>query len=240
MNKMDLFDGMRDFARTYGALCWNLSRSLQTKDMPHIYTTVLPNQVREDCALPLDGFASALLELESYIAALPRRRVDSVLSLVIDEARSTAMRTKVCERLRRRVSRLRWGSRLLLIFFAGVGAGASWYLWDNDWDWNWLASVGGGSLLLITLAVLLPGWLARWREHRERDQLDALFREEYRSELNQRDHAEDLGHLWQRVQPGLRRLLVSEGLGGIGRVSRRRLKKLEHCIEQDLRNMRSL
>ena len=48
MNKMDLFDGIRDFARTYGALCWNLSRGLNTKDMPHIYTTVIPGKVRDD------------------------------------------------------------------------------------------------------------------------------------------------------------------------------------------------
>ena len=67
MNKMDLFDGIRDFARTYGALCWNLSRSLQTKDLPHIYTTIIPELVRDDCLLPLDGFAAALLELEQYI-----------------------------------------------------------------------------------------------------------------------------------------------------------------------------
>ena len=69
-NKMDLFEGMRDFARTYGALCWNLSRSLPTKDLPHIYTTVLPSLARPNPRLPLDGFSTALRELEGYVAEL--------------------------------------------------------------------------------------------------------------------------------------------------------------------------
>ena len=42
LNKVDLFDNIRDFARTYGTLCWNLSKTIPTKDTPRIYTTYLP------------------------------------------------------------------------------------------------------------------------------------------------------------------------------------------------------
>ena len=41
-NKVDRFGTMRDFARAYGALCWNLARAYTRKDMPHIYNTYLP------------------------------------------------------------------------------------------------------------------------------------------------------------------------------------------------------
>src|SRR6056297_3472042 len=44
-NKVDTFNDVRDFARTYGSLCWNLSRVVRTKDMPHIYCTFIPNLV---------------------------------------------------------------------------------------------------------------------------------------------------------------------------------------------------
>ena len=76
---------------------------------------VLPNQVREECALPLDGFAAAFLELEAYIAELPERRVDSVLSHVLDEGQLVYIRGQVTEAARKDVRRWRIRS-----FFTGA------------------------------------------------------------------------------------------------------------------------
>ena len=45
MNKVDSFSNIRDFARAYGALCWNLSKVMDTKDLPHIYNTYIPDLV---------------------------------------------------------------------------------------------------------------------------------------------------------------------------------------------------
>ncbi|KEG07837.1 hypothetical protein DQ04_08691020 [Trypanosoma grayi] len=45
MNKVDMFDKATDFARAYGALCWNLSKVLEMKDIPRIYTTFVPVRV---------------------------------------------------------------------------------------------------------------------------------------------------------------------------------------------------
>src|SRR5690606_29406139 len=42
MNKMDNFRSMRDFARCYGTLCWNLGKVIRKKDIPQIYTTFVP------------------------------------------------------------------------------------------------------------------------------------------------------------------------------------------------------
>lgn len=42
MNKVDMFDRATDFARAYGALCWNLSKVITMKDIPRIYTTFVP------------------------------------------------------------------------------------------------------------------------------------------------------------------------------------------------------
>ncbi|ORC87901.1 uncharacterized protein TM35_000191450 [Trypanosoma theileri] len=44
MNKVDMFDKTTDFARAYGALCWNLSKVLTMKDIPRIYTTFVPTK----------------------------------------------------------------------------------------------------------------------------------------------------------------------------------------------------
>jgi hypothetical protein len=37
-NKCDNFTKMHDFARAFGALCWNLSKVIPRKDLPPIYT----------------------------------------------------------------------------------------------------------------------------------------------------------------------------------------------------------
>jgi GTPase SAR1 family protein len=45
LNKSDQFQTIHDFARAYGALCWNLSKVIQRKDLPRIYTLGLPPQL---------------------------------------------------------------------------------------------------------------------------------------------------------------------------------------------------
>lgn len=43
LNKADQFRKIHDFARAYGSLCWNLSKVIQRKDLPRIYTMCLPS-----------------------------------------------------------------------------------------------------------------------------------------------------------------------------------------------------
>ena len=46
LNKADQFTKMHDFARAYGTLGWNLSKVIQRKDLPPIYTMCLPKAYR--------------------------------------------------------------------------------------------------------------------------------------------------------------------------------------------------
>jgi hypothetical protein len=246
MNKMDLFDGMRDFARTYGALCWNLSRSLRTKDLPHIYTTVLPDRVRDNCRLPLDDFAAALRELEVYVAELPRRRDDNVLSRVMDEARLVLMRVRVVERLRS-VVRATWlhtlfaclGGALftgLLAWFCAQLASSSAQAGDGE---SWKPLLG---LLpfLVTLPLVwyAPRLRARRAELRGIRLVDESFRDEYAAELSTRERADDIEHLWERTRPALARRLSAGGLAGIPRTRAAQVAQLQRCLESDLPALR--
>jgi predicted GTPase len=47
LNKVDDFRTVHDFARAYGALCWNLSKVIPRKDLPFIYTMYVPHDDRE-------------------------------------------------------------------------------------------------------------------------------------------------------------------------------------------------
>lgn len=52
LNKVDDFRTVHDFARAYGALCWNLSKVTPRKDLPFIYTMYVPQEHRENQSLP--------------------------------------------------------------------------------------------------------------------------------------------------------------------------------------------
>ncbi|KAJ0395972.1 hypothetical protein P43SY_008988 [Pythium insidiosum] len=47
LNKVDDFQTVHDFARAYGALCWNLSKVIPRKDLPFIYTMYVPQDQRD-------------------------------------------------------------------------------------------------------------------------------------------------------------------------------------------------
>lgn len=67
LNKADRFERIHDFARAYGSLCWNLSKVIQRKDLPRIYTMCLPvsSWRQEGLESPSEGLMSAgLRDLE--------------------------------------------------------------------------------------------------------------------------------------------------------------------------------
>ena len=239
MNKMDLFDGIRDFARTYGALCWNLSRSLQTKDMPHIYTTVIPELVRDDCMLPLDGFAAALLELEQYINNLPRNRVDTVISGTIRECNQLFIRCGVTEYLRAKVKNIRlngYSTGALFILIGLLFVGFSVYMGSELTRVHLIVSLG--SIIATLLSVWITNKVATYTEHKGINHLDDTFQDAFSSQLANRDLADDLTHAWSTTRDGLARILITDGLSGLRKVNKRRIKKLSALINTELPQLR--
>lgn len=239
MNKMDLFDGVRDFARTYGALCWNLSRCLKTKDMPHIFTTVIPGLVRDECSLPLEGFAAALLELEATIAELPERRRDSLISMVREESQAVLIRARVIGAIRNAVRAARIKVAIGVGLLTVAAGGGAWWAWSAS-GWAWPLALLATLLPVLLLAVTgwLPGVVARRCERNARRRLDYYFAKAYHDELASRERSDDLRHDWQRVRVPLLRILENVGLDSLRRVDRRRQRALQRLIDQDLPALR--
>jgi len=81
LNKVDTFGHIHDFARAYGALCWNLSKVIPRKDLPRIYTMFLPphaigrqsESAAAAMAVKINGYLSIYLSIYIYIPA-PRHR----------------------------------------------------------------------------------------------------------------------------------------------------------------------
>ena len=90
-NKVDTFEDVRDFARTYGSLCWNLSRVVRTKDMPHIYCTFLEELAgSKQRQIDLADFSKSTRELEREVSRVADRRRSNVIGALLDATATSA------------------------------------------------------------------------------------------------------------------------------------------------------
>jgi len=102
LNKADQFKKIHDFARAYGALCWNLSKVIHRKDLPRIYTMCLPSSAihasgsissMNDTQEEVQSFAQSLRDLDvareeivKEVFNAPKRRSDNEITRVSDAA----------------------------------------------------------------------------------------------------------------------------------------------------------
>ncbi|MBT7028640.1 MAG: hypothetical protein HN969_13875 [Verrucomicrobia bacterium] len=260
LNKVDLFGNIRDFARTYGTLCWNLSKTMPTKDAPRIYTTYLPGFATRPLAenakpIPLEDFDISRDEVVSEIMRAPARRADNLVSGLLSQARRLSVHVKVCleavTAYRRLVSRLWLG-------FSGIvllSAGAAWLTqeWWLNPEWsdafnakNWEALTAPG----IALGSALVGASLFWwflslglrklrRSIGTEEGVDVFFKRAYRDELSLQKRA-DLYALWETIKPGVLDIMRVHGLSSLSASisSKKLLRKLESAIEKDIPALR--
>lgn len=237
-NKVDRFETMRDYARAYGALCWNLSKAIPRKDLPHIYNTYLPGHVHPEApAVPLEDFDKQRREVEAEVQRAPVRRVDNVISRLYEHARRERMHVRVIDRLAWERVKLTARHVLQGLVAAALGGTATWLGFAHSGpEQQWTV---GGALLLTTLAIMggLVG-LFWWDRKRHKDvQLDALFERTYARELTLGDQAEDLRALWLSVRDRVRRVIEAHPRLPLAR--RGDLKRLEKVIAQDVPALRA-
>lgn len=244
LNKVDLFANIRDFARTYGTLCWNLSKTMQTKDVPHIFNMYLPGQAAEvldrSGRVPLADFDVSREEVEREIRRSPARRADNLVSDLLAQSRLLHMQAKVGEAVGKRFRDLRLQLALVVAVPILIGLGGGFLTWSGG-DWTVPAQWIGGGLLAAFL--IGAGGLFYVRHKRARaasaEGLDSFFKAVYREELTLADRA-DLKSRWERARP---RLLQSIGLLGISGLPRgfrfrRRVRQLGDLIERELPKLR--
>jgi hypothetical protein len=242
MNKVDRFHDIRDFARTYGALCWNLSKCIPRKDLPQIYNTYVPVPGRDEPAkdgLPLGSFDEAREEVIKEIRRAPTRRVDNIVSRLYEHARRLRVHSLVCDRAR---SELTWLLLQFVAFGAIIGISAIGLV-------MFLAALNtsAGSMAIIVLgALLIEAGLAIFarfelgRRSRELvDGVDGVFARAFERDLLLGDRSDDLKALWKSVRDRTHRALATLGVSRVPRLRRAEAKKLEHAIEKDIPALRS-
>jgi hypothetical protein len=211
-NKVDTFSDVRDFARTYGSLCWNLARVVRTKDIPHIFCTFVPGHSPVSSRIiDLSDFEKSTEELKREIGRVGQRRRTNMVGALLDAARQIRLHATVCRRVGMQIMIARlsiWSMVLLSLTFGG------WlllYYRDNSY-----LLVSG--ILLVCLGAALAvcsRLLLRARLRSLVSKLDSIFHDLFSKELLENHNNRFLEGLWEAVRPRTVQFLNTVGPGGI-------------------------
>lgn len=194
LNKCDMFESVYDFARTYGATCWNLGRVLRTKDLPKIYTTYSGEE--RSGALDLADFNRHRDEFRAILENAASRRADNVFASVYSDLKGLSIRMAVVNVAVRRIFALKmrnfWIAALLapllgFCVFLAIANLMGKPVFGADRS---VFAIVVSSIVAAPVAFVV-GWLAYWwtgisvsqLRRKLAKSLDSIFEEEYRSEL---------------------------------------------------------
>ncbi len=250
LNKADQFKKIHDFARAYGALCWNLSKVIQRKDLPRIYTMCLPQSFRAgpgsaDGNDEDDSLGRGLVDLEATreevveeVLNAPKRRVDNEISRLADAVSILQMHVAVIDELSKTYKTATFKSKVTLAALMTAGAGLS------------IGSIvltlppeviAASSVLGIGGPALFYWWQNRTlQEHASNlitdDAMIGAYKRLYARKLAVKD--EFTASLWTRVHDHLILGLTAAEFKAMSKVQASDLKQIEQILEVDIPNLR--
>ncbi|GAB5402964.1 MAG: hypothetical protein Aurels2KO_11950 [Aureliella sp.] len=231
-NKVDQFEDVRDFARTYGALCWNLSRIVRTKDMPHIFCTFVPGGQEKAGHIDLSDFEKSSGELMAQISKVDQRRKTNLVSSLLDSSRQLRMHASVSHRV---------GTRMMLeqiclwALVGLLGIGGIWLAWLMRENSYGIAAGVTMALAAVALGVAAKSIMSMRLEHHIA-LLDKYFREEYGAAMLKQQNTRFLDGLWTSVKDRTEHYLRSEKLSRLpfSPLWRGRFRKIDHAVEDEI------
>lgn len=232
LNKVDQFDNLHDFARAYGALCWNLGKVVQRKDLPMIYNTFVPLEGKPRSRLPMDDFEKAREDLIEEIRRIPTRRMDNQITQLQAFAERLRLHSFVIDAAasRFRMLRARWRSILFLLFAALAGGAV--------FSGLIVALPGVAVAALVAILIVELVTLPRLKK-RIVGRLDEIFEKLHDRELLVRDRAEDLRAMWDEVHPHAREVAEKRGLQSFAKMKWADRAVLDELLKQDIPKLRS-
>ena len=220
-NKCDRFTSMYDYARAYGALCWNLAHALPIKDLPKIYNCYLPGRARaEGSTIDLRDFDALREEIINEVKNANLRRADNIQMAVNKDLACLEMHARVALRVRRTLAKRQWAARAIFVggvalftvagFLVANACGISLgeaHGWRNGFLFG-LQSLGVLALSCLSGFVffgILRNGINHFLEQQVGD-LDNIFAVEYNRELSLGTR-DDLRQFWELTRPVLAGLL---------------------------------
>jgi len=238
LNKMDQFQSLQDFARAYGALCWNLGKVIPRKDLPLIFTTFVPVDGAAPPKLPTQDFVTSREELVREVKRAPARRVDNLVTQLEEHGHRLLVHARVIDEAGRRLRRFRmklWSMLVVGVLAAGL-AGAITIGTHAQW---WISAIvfGVAALLAYVGAFVIRG-LVRSQGEQIIEGLTGVFEHLFARELLVRDRIDDLHALWSKVQPRVRQALEKVGILSFPSLSREEHERLANALEKEVPELR--
>ncbi len=232
-NKVDTFEDVRDFARTYGALCWNLSRVIRTKDMPQIYCTFVEGLGGAgQRQIDLIDFTKSTDQLRAEISRVGQRRRSNVIGALLDSARSLRIHSAICHKLGMTMLWIRLGIWSVSAALIALGVWGLINYRSNTYAFvaELLCIVAGVSSILLS-RTFLRHWLSQQTAN-----LDSWFNRLFHRELLEQSHSRFLEGLWESVKPRTVKFLQSVGPSGVpfSPLWSSKIKKLRKIAEVDI------
>lgn len=232
LNKMDQFHSLHDFARAYGALCWNLGKVIPRKDLPMIYNTFVPLEGQPRGGLLMDDFDKAREDLVVEIRRAATRRMDNQITQMAAFAERLRLHACVIDEaaeLYRAARQRAYGYLVLLTMLLGGGIFATGML-----------VVLPALAALVALAIVFFELVSLPRKRKRLvNNFDEIFEGLHDTEMLMRDQAEDLRLMWDEVRPRARDVATKRGLQSFERLSWTDRELLNSLIESDIPNLRA-
>jgi hypothetical protein len=244
LNKADEFHNIQDYARAYGALCWNLAKVIPRKDLPRIYNCYIPGPGRPvSRTMPVDDFDRSRADIAAEVQRAPERRIDNVVTHLHQDARELLVHARVADAVRGAYRRELWAWRfralgVALIALAPVAVTYMMnapLLRENAW-----AAAGLVLLGIAVAAGLLALGRRQARVHASTllDDLTPVFEQLYQRFLTMADSG-DLRALWERIKERSTSALRTLGVERIPRVSGRQLSRIEGVLSRTVPELRA-
>jgi len=246
MNKVDLFPNIRDFARAYGALCWNLAHVIKTKDLPHIFCTYVETDANKNAVmthLPLGDFQKSRNEVIAEIDRAPERRSDNLVSTLYDTARRLQMHARVSSALSSQHQSWKtktWLASIGIVILTGL---IGFYFYKMDQPALKRPEVYGsliGGLLIAFLVLWIGGLIVKRLSAVSIAGIDAIFQKEYEREFTMQDKA-DLEAVWQDAKPQTLDYLAKTQIENVPRrtiFNKTLFEKVDAAIANDIPTLR--
>ena len=238
LNKMDRFESLADFARAYGALCWNLGKVIPRKDLPHIFTTFIPVDGAVPSKLPTQDFVTDREDLVREIKRAPARRVDNLVTQFEEHAQRLLVHARVIDEAGRTLRSFRlklWMILVVGVLFAGLAGAIT--VWANVKLWI-SATVFGAAALLAYAGSFVIKSLVQSESGSLLSGLSGVFERLYARELLVRDRIDDLHALWDRVQPRVKTSLEKMGILAFPKLTNPERSRLAGALEKEVPELR--
>lgn len=251
LNKADQFKKIHDFARAYGSLCWNLSKVIQRKDLPRIYTMCLPREYQVSATGEnIDSTASlakGLADLEETreevvleVLNAPKRRVDNEITRLTDSVALLQMHMTIIDDLNKQYKSSTFKSKVWTAVSATLtlsAVGTTGYLGLP------VEAIAGAAAAGSTFTSALYYYYYK----KLNEQASVLIKDEAMIDAYKRLYSrrtasdtkdEYTTSLWSRVHDHLLHRLTAPELKALDKVRPHDIKELEKIVEVDIPNLR--